>query len=76
MEGLVTGIPACDATLNDGLDEAFAPAGDCEFTFIEIGTLGVAGSLSSAPWLAKASLEEVVPSYGILVLDGRLDGVI
>ena len=45
----VTGIPACDVTLDDGLDEASAPAEDCEFTFIDIGTLGVAGSLSSAP---------------------------
>ena len=74
MESLIAGLPAFDASLDDGLDKASAPTDNREFTFIEVSTLGIPCLLSSAPLLSEASLEEMLPTNGVLFFDGGMDG--
>ena len=74
MECLIACFPAFNAPLNDGLDEASAPTENCEFTFIEVGALGIARLLSNAPMCTEAAFHEMVPTNGILLFDGGMDG--
>ena len=74
MESLIAGLPAFDASFDDGLDEASTPTENREFMFIEVSTLGIVRLLSSAPLLTEASLKEMLPTNGILFCDGGMDG--
>ena len=74
MEGLVAGLPAFDASFDDGLDEASTPSKDRVLSFIEVCSLCIACLLSNAPLLTEATLQEMLPSNGVLLFDGSKDG--
>ena len=74
MESLIAGLPAFDASFDDGLDEASTPTKDRVLSFIEVCTLCIACLLRSAPMLTEASLKEMLPSNGVLRFDGSMDG--
>ena len=74
VECLIAGLPAFNATFDDGLDEASAPSEDSVLPFIEVCALCIACLLSGAPLLTEATLKEMLPSNGVLLFDGSLDG--
>ena len=72
MKCLVESFPAFDASFNDGLDKASAPTENGVFTLIEVGALGIAHLLSGAPMCTEAAFKEMVPTNGILLIDGGM----
>ena len=74
MEALVAVLPAFDASFDDGLDEASTPSKDSVLSFIEVCALCIACLLGNAPLLTEATLKEMLPSNGVLLFDGSMDG--